>query len=480
MRGKAWWDGREIGTVHLPYSRTRFDLKSDAGCEHQLVIAVDNRFDALLSPLLPPFSDFYAYGGIYRSVAITELPAFRIERVFVTTADLKSRLVKMKLFFEGNVPESVHAEISFDDAASEKVLCRPEGGVAEIERNVPHARPWTPEHPELHVVKVKTEEDQIVERFGLRTIRAKDGKILLNGKPIRLKGVNRHEAHPQFGPAQPLQLIIDDLMMIKELGCNYVRAVHYPQDPEFLDACDQMGFLVWEESLAWGLGEKELLSPNARGQLMQQTRQMVREGINHPSIIIWAFLNECASDLKVTEHLYEGLSKMIRSEDTSRLVSYASNRADHDRCFKYCDVVSCNLYPGWCGPTEFTRKSVSMIMPCVKGIIDGLCKRRDISDKPKLVAEIGACALYGCRDRGRAQWSEEFQSDYMTEACRTVLSDKRWSGVTLWQFCDTRSYVGYGEVRCKPRGFNCAGLVDEYRRPKLAFDSIKELFRKNI
>ncbi len=478
LRGKAWWDGKILGDIGIPYSRASFELIVEKEGHNELIIAVDNRFDPVLSPLFPPFSDFYAYGGIYRNISVSELPALRINRTTVTTLDLKSGLVNLKISFEGNVPTSIPLAITVDEGSPEKLVCRSKNGIVEIERCVPRAKPWSPENPELHTVKIEIDGDCIIERFGLRIIQTKNGKILLNGKPIRLMGVNRHESHPQFGPTQPLQLILDDLLMIKELGCNFIRAVHYPQTPEFLDLCDQLGLMVWEESLAWGLGENELLSKNAFGQLMGQTRQMVREGINHPSIIIWAFLNECASDLNKTEQVYAKLAKMIRSEDPTRLVSYASNRADRDRCFKYCDVVSCNLYPGWCCPTDWTKNSVSTIRPFVRQIADGLSKRKDIKGKPMLLSEIGACGLYGCRDRIRAQWSEEFQSDYMSEACRTALSDPRWSGVTLWQFCDSRSYVNIGEVRCKPRGFNCAGLVDEYRRPKLAYAAIQEIFKQ--
>jgi beta-glucuronidase len=272
-------------------------------------------------------------------------------------------------------------------------------------------------------------------------------------------------------------LLVDDLTTIKDLGCNFIRAVHYPQAPEFLDLCDQLGLLVWEESLGWQIGEAELLSPTTTAHLAMQTRQMIRDGINHPSIIIWAFLNECPSDSMKVEHAYAELASLVRSEDPSRLVSYASNQGEKDRCFSHVDVVSLNLYPGWFEPRSWTAPTVSMIAPHVDRIA-GLATRPDVAGKPMLVSEIGACALYGCRDRAKAQWSEEFQADYMEEACRAVLADARWAGVVLWQFCDTRSYVGVGDVRGKPRGFNNAGLLDEYRRPKLAAARVEAAFRE--
>ena len=100
------------------------------------------------------------------------------------------------------------------------------------------------------------------------------------------------------------------------------------------------------------------------------------------------------------------------------------------------------------------------------------------AQKPLLVSESGACGIYGIRSRERAQWSEEYQSDYFATAIEAILGNPRYSGITLWQMFDCKSYTLCGQIRTKPRGFNCAGLLDEYRRPKLAFDTVKALFRR--
>lgn len=475
LRARVWWDGRAVGGCDLPYSGHAIDLTGDGAAVHQLAIAIDNRFDARRSPLFPPYSDFYAYGGIYRSVRLEALPALALARVRVTTLDLAAARVRLELRLEGVPPTELPLELAFDDGAVERVTVRPQGGVAVLERTLPGARPWSPDHPELHTVRVAAAGDEIVERFGLRTVATRGDAILLNGAPIRLIGVNRHEAHPQFGPAQPRALILDDLHLIKELGGNFVRAVHYPQDPAFLDLCDRLGLLVWEESLGWQLGEAALTDPACVAQVVEQTRRMAAQGVNHPSVILWGFLNESASHLTSTAPAYAAVVAALRAEDPSRLVSWASDKPDTDVNFALADVVAVNTYPGWFAPiADWDTPSLAVVRPHLAALASLLRTRPGVGDKPLLVSEIGTCALYGCHDRGRAQWSEEFQADYMVEACRGVIDDPRWAGLALWQFCDSRSYVGSGQIRGKPRGYNCAGLVDEFRRPKLAFDAVKK------
>jgi beta-glucuronidase len=317
--------------------------------------------------------------------------------------------------------------------------------------------------------------DTIVERFGLRTVCAAGQQILLNGEPVRLRGVNRHESHPQFGPAVPAQVMVEDLQHIKDLGANFIRCVHYPQDQQFLDLCDQVGILVWEESLGWGNSAAELLNPTFGEMQVRQTRAMVRNSINHPAIILWGFMNECASDHMSSRPLYQAMCETIRQQDPSRLVTFASCRNEKDVCFDFVDVVAMNTYPGWIGELDWNIHAVTRIAPGLKRLAEFMSQpaRRD---KPFLMSEIGACGLYGSHHLARAQWTEEFQADYMAEAARCVLGNPRFCGIALWQMIDSRSYGPYGQVRTKPNGTNLAGLIDEYRRRKLSYEAVRAVF----
>ncbi len=210
---------------------------------------------------------------------------------------------------------------------------------------------------------------------------------------------------------------------------------------------------------------------------VRQTRTMVRNSCNHPSIIMWGFLNECASDIESSRPLYKELSDTIRREDPSRLVSFASSRNERDLCFDFVDVISMNIYPGWFDDLDWNCHAVSRIAPFVQRKAEFVMGQPALNGKPFLITEIGACGIYGSHGLARAQWTEEFQADFMAEACRAILGNPRFCGITLWQMIDSRSHGPFGQVRGKPNGVNLAGLVDEYRRRKLSFDAVKAVFQ---
>lgn len=476
LYARFWFDGREIGRCKIPYSTVEFDLAVEDGV-HEIVVAVDNRFDPVNVPLFKPNTDFYGFGGIYRGVTIQQLPRLAIDRVRIVTEDIEVGLIRVELALRGIAPKILKFQYGFDGAEMNQAEARVVHNQVAFEVEVPEFRLWSPERPDLHLIAVKIRTDYVEERFGIRSIEVRDRWILLNNLPIRLLGVNRHESHPEFGPVQPTQLMVDDLKYAKELGANFIRGAHYQQNPEFLELCDRMGFLVWEESFGWGQPESDAGDPATVSLFCRAGATMARSSLNNPSVIIYGFLNESCSDTVAGRELYRKVIAAIRAEDNSRLISYASNRFERDICFDLADIIAINPYPGWISECDdWTRNNLVAIEPAIRRYAEYFSKAQ-YSGKPLLVSEIGACGIYGIRSRDRAQWSEEFQADYFEEAIDAVLGNPRYCGITLWQMADCKSYVGSGQIRCKPRGFNSAGLLDEYRRPKLAFDAVKRLFR---
>jgi len=474
--GRAWFDGKHIGDCKLPYSRVHYDLTVEAAGPHELVVAIDNRFDKKRTPLFNPNYDFYAYGGFYRDVALHRLPPCAIDRVHVTPLDIDAGTVRLAIRLDGNVPATCAFSVSFDGGRAQEFERPLQDGRIKLELTVPNHRVWSPDTPELHTVEVRIPSDAVRERFGMRTVRTEGQEILLNGEPIELRGFNRHESHPQLGPSQTPALMLEDVQWLKSMGCNFVRCVHYPQDERFLGLCDEMGILVWTESLGWGNRAEELANEHFMDLQEQQTRLMVRNGFNHPSVIIWAFLNEAESNTEQALPLYGRLTRAIRDEDPSRLVSYASNRRTQDLCFDLVDVISLNTYPGWIGQVDWETPSTEAIAPHIEQLVQSFCGDSPHADKPLLFSEIGTCGIYGWHDLAGSQWTEEYQAEYMVTAAQAVLENPRTCGVTLWQFFDTRSYGPRGQVRVKPRGMNNAGVLDEYRRPKLARAAVGKLF----
>ena len=471
LAAAVYIDGVRIGSTDLPYSYVDFEFTASRG-RHEIVVAVDNRFSA--TPLWLDYYDFYAFGGILRGLAVLAIPESAIERCEVIPLDLEGR-VRMTLRFDSAVPDGdLAVSYAFDggEAVSATVMVRE--GKALLEALVPDPSPWTPETPNLHTVTVRTATCAVTERFGIRTVKAEKGRILLNGRPIRLLGYNRHESDPDFGPATPRQLQLQDLQLLREAGCNFIRGCHYTQDEGFLDLCDAMGFLVWEESLGWGNQQQQLPDRAFFDRQVDQTARMVRRAINHPCVIIWAFMNECASDFPQARPLIKALSDTVRENDASRLVSFASNRYEKDVCLDFVDVISFNLYPGWYGCSCDDPHPSHLVAPTL-GKLEAFFSQPRYADKPMLISEIGAAAIYNNHDRFHSQWSEEYQAELLDVVCRHVVDSPRLSGVALWMWADSRSYVfGLNRVR----GFNNKGSLDEYRRPKLGYDVVSGIFSK--
>ena len=479
LLGKIWFDGKFIAEYDLPYSGMEYELPvTERRDEHELIIAIDNRFNFDPALLFQPGYDFYGFGGIYRSVELHQLPPCSIDRVKVTPLDITQGTVLLDIKLDGKIPAECVYSLGFDGGATRQFTATPVDGHIILETRVPDFKVWSPENPHLHTVEVDIGADAVCERFGMRTVRAESGKIMLNGSPLLLSGFNRHESHPQFGPVQPLQLMVEDLQWLKKMNCNFIRCVHYPQDQRFLDLCDQFGFLVWEESLGWGNKEAQLINPEFIAKQETETVRMVHNSCNHPSIIIWGFLNEAESNLEAARPLFQRLTSLLRETDGSRLVSFASCRGITDCCLDFVDVISMNLYPGWFGNSNSNRLPKTCIAPDIKQLAQFAC-RADLRDKPMIISEIGICAFYGCHDLVGSQWTEEFQRDYMAEAVRAVFAEERICGLALWQMFDARSYGSEGpDIRGKPRGYNCAGVLDEYRRPKLSAAAVGDLFGK--
>ena len=470
LRARFWIDGREIGFTNLPYSGVEFKTGKLTAGKHTLCAALDNRFDPEKIKLFLPYYDFYAFGGFYRGVTLHLLPeGCCIDRVQIRTTDYRTGKVNLRFLFRGDVPETLAVQLKFDtENAFRSETLTIQAHSASLELAVPDFKLWSTETPDLHTLEVRTENDHIVESFGIREVKAEKRQILL-------KGFNRHESHPEFGPATPEQVMIEDLQNLKALNCNFIRGCHYPQDQRFLDLCDRMGFLVWEESLGWGNTKEQMADPEFIALQEKQTRLMVRNSVNHPSVIIWAFLNEFESGTQEGQTLCRKLVAAIRKEDDSRLVTFACSHVWNDICTALTDIVAYNTYPGW-----ISADAAEEPLSYIRGNRDKIIERfrtYNPPDKPVMVSEMGCCGLYGSHDRAASQWSEEFQAEYLAEVIRQVFASPDLCGLAIWQFNDAKSYLRKGSnIRCKPLAQNLAGVFDQYRRPKLAAETVKKLF----
>lgn len=478
LRGRFFIDGRKVGESSLAYSCIEFETGPLSAGEHTFAAALDNNLINDKDELFLPYYDFYAFGGFYHGMTLTlQKQKVQLDKVLVRTRDFRSGVVELELetLCGASLPATVSAAVQFDAGAWSNVKFT--DGKASLK--VPDFKLWSPAHPNLHTVRVKYQGSLAQARFGIRSIEVSGSDILLNGESIYLKGVNRHESHPSFGSATPEQVMINDIHLMKSLGINFVRGSHYTQSQRFLDLCDEAGLLVWEESLGWGNRPEQLGNPAFIEKAKEQTRLMVRRSMNHPSVIIFAFLNEMKSHTPEGKEIADILIKVIREQDSGRLVSFACNSVKTDISNVNTDIISFNTYPVWIDKNPMPDSSPETMRRIIQNNFDEIVRyfRGKYGDKPIIISESGTCGIYGYRDNTAAQWTEDFQAEYVGHAMDAAFSNKEIKGFTIWHFADADSYHRSGGVlRTKPFAQNLAGLYDPYRRPKKVTEVVREKF----
>ena len=475
----VYLDGHEIGhhyNAYTPFSVVVSDLEPG---RHMLEIKADNRFHKDSALHVP--NDYMSYGGISRGVVVEELSDLYLEYVHVKAyrenrqwhVQVKAAVNVLKI--GQNEDEDITIQGKIKDTAFEWKLADTAKKHYEFctDLKINGIEEWSPETPVLYQVELQMlREDEVIddliERFGFREICVQGKYVLLNGKKLRIKGVCRHEDHPDYGCALPYQTIYNDLVLIRQMGANSIRTAHYPNDEIFLDLCDELGILVWEENHARGLEEDRMKHPLFEEQAEQVIREMIFYHYNHPSIFIWGILNECASETLFGRSCYEKQFRLIREMDDSRPCTFASCKFFGDICFDLPDVISCNLYPRWYGDKP--------VRDYLNEVYDWIVEDGNGKGKPFIVSEIGAGGLYGCRNAYHGKWTEEYQADALSEQVSECLKFSESMGVYIWQFCDVR--VSSEWFAGRPREMNNKGVVDEYRRPKTAYGRVKEIFEQ--
>ena len=474
----VYFDGQHVRRHYNAYTPFDCIIKNVSKGEHEIKVNVDNSFGEFSALHVP--NDYYTYGGIIRDTALEKLPDIYIESIcFVPGYDKKWR-AKTKVSIVNLSGEE--KECSLKIKLCEKKIIKDiklmpnEKKKILWEEDFPEAKSWSHEDPKLYLIECELIEngeitDDLIERCGFRQIETKGEGIYLNGEKIFLKGFNRHEDHGSVGAAIPVELMMKDIWLMKDMGANAVRTCHYPNDERFLDLCDEEGLLVWEENHARGLNLEQMLNPNFDEQCRNCIDEMVNNHINHPSIIIWGILNECASEFKEGREKHKRQYEQIRGLDTSRPLTSATCRHKNDICLDLPDIVSYNIYSGWYNNDPIYETLEDFI---------GYINSAGGAGKPLIISEFGAGAIYGFRDTAHRRWSEEKQSDIIEESLNVYMNDKRISGVFIWQLCDCRITEEGDFYLSRACMRNNKGAVDIYRRPKIAYETVKRIFKKPV
>ncbi|MFW5870653.1 MAG: glycoside hydrolase family 2 protein [Candidatus Sumerlaeota bacterium] len=475
---KVFIDKKQVGFHYDAFTPFEVVLPKLKAGEHDLVVEVTNAFGE--ESALHTENDYYSYGGLTRPTMM-ECPADVFISRMGLTPQRKGRgwalKVHLRLWNTGKKMQRRGVSIQIEGQNEPLHLGTflvNANATMEVTKNIPApdgVEMWTTDNPKLYYVtaRVLDEEkvmDDLIDRVGFRKVEVKGQAIMLNDKPIRLRGYNRHEDHPHYGCAIPLEAMVQDLVIMRDLNCNFVRTSHYPNDMRFLDLCDEMGFYVWEESHARAVSFDQ---PKFLEQQETSTREMIDWHVSHPSIIIWGCMNECESETKRGRGVYEKILKLIKRLDPSRPMTFASCRNENDICFDLVDIVSVNRYDAWYRggmDTENVQSAWEQFHKFLKSPKSGA------KGKPIILSEFGAGAIYGCRQRQKAKWTEEFQVEALDACLQYYLHHPDIVGACIWQFCDVRVTPHWFNGR--PRTMNNKGTVDEYRRPKLAYDTVKQ------
>ena len=431
-------NGTLLGHHGSGYTAFRIDA-TDALREGDNLIAV--RLDTTENPAVPPFGfviDYLTYGGIYRDVWVDVRNPEYIEDAWVYTPDLHSAVLELKASMNG-----LKALLSIQDENG-KVIARKEGDASEkITVHVENTESWTPEHPNLYkaVITLKKGDetvDEVTRTFGFRTVSVDKDNILLNGKPVFLRGLNRHQCWPYVGYAAPKRLQVEDARILKEeLGVNAVRTSHYPQSHYFLDACDRMGLLVFTEIPGWQHVSKD---KDWRDQCVKNVEEMVIQYRQHPSIILWGVrVNESQDD----EELYTRTNAMAHKLDHTRPTSgvrYLEKSQLLEDVYAFNDFSHSGNNPGCRKKADVTKDT----------------------DKPLLISEANG-HMFPTKMYDNSERRQEHALRH-ARVLDAALSEGHHAGCFQWCMFDyaTHQDFGSGDRVCYH------GVMDMFRNPKPA------------
>jgi len=403
---EVWVNGVHVGSSNAgAYAPHTFDitraLKPDADAENILAVKVTTvpqgyEFDV---------NDDWALSGIYREVTLFALPQTHVRDIATHTALSPTGDAQLHVAVKTNNGDArVHARLLDPRGAHVAEFDLPSDAKGRHATSVKIADPhlWTAETPSLYrlqlTVSARGETLQTIEeRIGLREVSIVDGVLLLNGRPIKLRGVNRHDLSPDTGRAVTEEQMRRDLELMKRGNINFVRTSHYPSHPRFIELCDELGFYVMCE-VSIGKGEEHLEKPEYRDTVLARVEPTVTRDRNRASVIIWSIGNENP----VTEIEMEA-GRLAKQLDPSRPIcipkigSYFAK--NYDRIPEFVDIFSPHY------PVNAT-------------VLDYTTKLR----RPTIFTEY-AHALGLATDRVQGQWE-------------IIQSHPHFVGAAVWHFMD--------------------------------------------
>jgi beta-glucuronidase len=465
---EVWLDGVRLGAHEGGYSPFSFATQVAAG-RHTVVVRASNQLSATTIP--QKNVDWFPYGGIHRPVYGELVRGAHIERMNVVGA---ADGVRVQAWIRSEAAGRRRIALAVDGKEIYAADHDLRAGTTPVAFTAPFANPrrWSPDEPNLYSARVSVgaEDDQFT-RFGFNTVTVDGPRILWNGKRFVLLGANRHEDHPEWGPAVPSHLTRRDIEIAKAMGANTIRS-HYPPSELFLDYCDQAGLAVMNETPAWQTPAAQLANADVRGRIKSQFREMVERDLGRPSILSWSLGNEWP-DIDRSLDAVRELTAYARTIDRTHpltLITVGYAGPAHDSL----DIIATNwgLHEWYDNATALDDAQLAPNIAKLERI------HARSPSKPIVLSEFGGAeSQAGWHNWGNAKWSEEYQTGNVEGSARFGLEHDWMSGGCVWQLSDSRT-APERMLSARLHGWNSKGVVDAFRQPKQAFFALQALYRK--
>jgi beta-glucuronidase len=430
-----------------------------------VVISVNNERRRERVPALN--TDWWNYGGITRDVMIVEVPETFVRDYSLQLDRANREHISGWVQITGaTAPQKVKVRIP--ELKLEADAMTDASGKAVISLDAHGLQLWSPENPKLYNVEIEGAADHVNDEIGFRTVEVRGTDILLNGKPVFLRGISVHEESPiRGGRANNEEDAKVLLGWVKELGGNFVRLAHYPHNENMTRTADRMGLLVWSEiPVYWNIDWK---NASAMQSAKQQLEEMITRDRNKASIILWSVSNESPRLPERTAFLEE-LIKTARAMDGTRLITSATNQTStagphqkvlDDPLIALLDVCGTNEYIGWYEGVSADADLTTWSTPY---------------NKPLVISEFGADAKEGLHGDKGLRFTEEFQQDLYEHQLAMLKKIPSLRGLSPWILVDFRS-----PRRLRPGiqdYFNRKGLISSEGKKKKAFYVLQEFYKE--
>lgn len=429
-----------------------------------VVVAVDNQRLAERVPGIK--TDWWNYGGITREVSLIEVPESFIDDYSLQLRRGTNNQLDGYVHMIG-AQAGAKVSLRIPELQIEKTVEIDNSGKAAFSVNAGGLQLWSPESPKLYSVELHAGKDVLKDDVGFRTVEVQGDQILLNGKPVFLRGVCVHaEAPYRSGRAWSEQDAQTLLSWTHELHGNFVRLTHYPHAETMTREADKLGILVWSEiPVYWG---NAWTNSHTLDVAKQQLHEMIRRDNNKASVILWSMSNETPISPERTAFISK-LATAAREQDPTRLITsamvthFSGKKAMlDDPLGQYLDVLGYNEYIGWYGGKPEDAPLYTWENPM---------------HKPLIMSEFGGGAKAGLHENANYRFSEEYQANLYQQQFQMFAKMPYLRGLSAWVLMDFRSPTR--QLPDIQDYYNRKGLISDKGEKKKAFTVLQEYYSRS-